>query len=276
DIEQPAEALIKTYTSPTTVDWLVERARDPRLLERAGLEPGQATSLEAKKQGQFLQLSLQGSVPPRELEARLERVVAALEQEAQAELGEAIARRLKELGTEREAGLAQLREWEAELERLREAAEAGRARLQTMIAEIEADPKRLKLSVGVRATVQGYLVQKELDLLYARLQAVELALDEMDRLGLAYLPGVGPELVGLRSKLVALEAEEASLRAELPALPELLIPVRGPASSGPLGPGLKMSLAVAGVLGLFLGVLLAFFIHWLQAPARKEREDERP
>ncbi len=272
-IERPAGAPA-TYTPPTA-DWLVERARDPGLLERAGLEPGRATSLEAKNQGQFLQLSLRGPVPPRELEARLEQVVAALEEESQAGVGEAIARRLKELESEREADLIQLREWEAELERLREAAEAGRDRLRAMIAEIEADPKRLELSTGATSTIRGYLVQKELDLLYARLQAVELALDAMDRLGPAYLPNVGPELVRLRSELTSLEVEEASLQAMLPALPELLSPVRGPVSSGPLGPGLKMNLAVAGVLGLFVGVLLAFFIHWLQAGPEEGKEDER-
>ena len=39
-----------------------------------------------------------------------------------------------------------------------------------------------------------------------------------------------------------------------------------------VGPNRKMSLAVAGVLGLFVGVLLAFFIHYLQN-ARKQRKE---
>lgn len=41
-----------------------------------------------------------------------------------------------------------------------------------------------------------------------------------------------------------------------------------------IGPNRKMSLAVAGVLGLFLGVLLAFFIHYLIGVKEKEADGE--
>jgi len=37
-----------------------------------------------------------------------------------------------------------------------------------------------------------------------------------------------------------------------------------------IGPNREMSLAVAGVLGLFCGVLLAFFIHYLMGVQEKE------
>jgi len=40
------------------------------------------------------------------------------------------------------------------------------------------------------------------------------------------------------------------------------------------GPNRKMSLAIAGVLGLFLGVLLAFFIHYLIGVKEKEADGE--
>jgi uncharacterized membrane protein YheB (UPF0754 family) len=38
-----------------------------------------------------------------------------------------------------------------------------------------------------------------------------------------------------------------------------------------IGPNRKMSVAVAGVLGLFVGVLLAFFIHYVKG-ARKQKQ----
>jgi len=41
-----------------------------------------------------------------------------------------------------------------------------------------------------------------------------------------------------------------------------------------IGPNRKMSLAIAGVLGLFLGVLLAFFIHYLIGVKEKEAAGE--
>jgi capsular polysaccharide biosynthesis protein len=37
-----------------------------------------------------------------------------------------------------------------------------------------------------------------------------------------------------------------------------------------IGPNRKMSVAVAGVLGLFVGVLLAFFIHYLISARERE------
>lgn len=45
----------------------------------------------------------------------------------------------------------------------------------------------------------------------------------------------------------------------------------------PVGSSRKLNVAVAGVLGLFLGVLLAFFVHWLQAsPGQPTEEKEKP
>lgn len=40
----------------------------------------------------------------------------------------------------------------------------------------------------------------------------------------------------------------------------------------PVGTRLSLSLATAGVLGLFLGVFLAFFLHWLQTGPRPEEK----
>lgn len=41
--------------------------------------------------------------------------------------------------------------------------------------------------------------------------------------------------------------------------------------TSPIGPNKKMNVAVAGVLGLFVGVLLAFFVHWLFYAEKKEQ-----
>lgn len=278
-VERPV-GIPSEYTLPT-VDLLVERVRDPKLLDRAAQGTsftGQwlAESLQAKRQDSFVQLSLQGPVPPPELERRLGRVVAALQEETRVGLEESLARRLTEIQSQRETTLAELAGWDAELARRRTTAEIARDRLRSAIAEIRADPGKLKLSVGTDATIQGYLVQKELDNLCARLQVVELALDEMERLGPTYVMGAGQQ-VTLKNQLAALDREEASLRTVLSALPDPVIAVRGPVASGPIGTSLKMNLAVAGVLGLFMGVLVAFFVHWLRAgppePSRRASGD---
>ena len=53
------------------------------------------------------------------------------------------------------------------------------------------------------------------------------------------------------------------------------------ASVLPVGPPRKLNVAIAGVLGLFVGILLAFFVHYLQsesvrpeAPARSIPNEE--
>jgi len=273
-VERPV-GLPSGYTLPT-VDLLVERVRDPKLLDQAAQGTsftGQwlAESLQAKRQDSFVHLSLQGPVPPQDLGRRLGRVVAALQEETRVGLEESVTRRLAEIQSQRKATLAELAGWDAELARQRATAEIARDQLRSAIAEIRADPGKLRLSVGADATIQGYLVQKELDVLYARLQAVELALDEMERLGPTYVMGAG-QPVTLTNQLAELAKEEASLRAVLPALPDPVVVVRGPTASGPLGASLKMNLAVAGVLGLFVGVLLAFLVHWLRTtPSESSR-----
>ncbi|MDY0392067.1 MAG: Wzz/FepE/Etk N-terminal domain-containing protein [Candidatus Bipolaricaulis sp.] len=256
-----------TYTPPTT-DLLAERVQDRELLERAAAEGVVSASwlmgsVTARKQDSFAQITIQGSLPPHDLAGAAGRVVAALQEEAAAELVASIVLRLSEVQSEREALLLQVGDWETELARSRAWAEARRDQLRSRIAELQVNPEVLGLSVGDGATIRGYLVQKELDLLYARLQATEQALDEMDRLGSAYVVGL-QEQMALRNQLATLDQEEAALRDLLSIPPQPVVVVRGPTVSGPLGTSLKMNVAVAGVIGLFVGVLLVFFVHWLR------------
>jgi len=263
-----------TYSLPS-LDFLLQRVKDPSLLNRAVSGAGAdalsgawlAGHLQAKKQGKFLELVLEASFSPDILRSLLAGVVAALDEEAKAGVGQAVEERLSSLSAQREELQRQYTQWEQELSDARARAEAQRAALLEAIAEIEGDPEFLSLSLGDTMTVQGYLVRERLDLLYTRLQAVELALDEMDRFGVRALPGIGGTLITLEGKLASLEVEEATLKELLSHPPSPLLVIRGPrASSTPVGPNRGMNLAVAGVLGLFFGVLLAFFWHWLREP----------
>lgn len=261
-------AEMPTAYTPPTVQWVIERVQDPQLLSRA--VRGAAVSAEwlpaaltAKAQGAFIQLAAQSTVAPAELTEVFNRVLTALHEDLRAGVAEAATSRLAELSSERAALQARRAAWDEELHRVREATVATRDRLRAEISRVQNDPAQLGLSVGANATVRGYLVQKELDVLYSRLQVAEVALDGMDRLGSAYVAGIAA-WAGLVTGLVALDEEEAALREVLVAPPSPITTVRGLALSGPLKPSLQMNLAVAGVLGLFLGVLLVFFVQGMR------------
>ncbi|HEU67673.1 MAG TPA: hypothetical protein ENN53_00330 [Candidatus Acetothermia bacterium] len=267
----------EVYTPPTT-GWIVERVRDPAILDRATASASVSSewlsgALTAAEQGPFVRLAVQGTRPRAELAAVLDRVVVALHEDLAAEVARAAERRLAEVQTERERLRARLAAWEEELDRVRAATEASRDRLREEIARVQDDPALRTLRVGGEATIQGYVVQKELDLLYARLQSAELALDQMGRAGPSYVAGTAWE--GLVDQLGALDEEETVLRGVWAEPPSPVSVVRGPVASGPLRPSLKMNLAVAGVLGLFVGVLLVFLIHALRAPTEEPRHTGR-
>ncbi|MBC7220177.1 hypothetical protein H5T55_01625 [Candidatus Bipolaricaulota bacterium] len=282
-VEYRAEVLLGVERCVPTLDdqatptaaWVAERVRHPGILSRAASEAGVSTAwlseaLGARVQGAFVQLTVQGNRPGAELAEVLDGMVAALHEDLAARVAQAVERRLTGVELEREAARTRLAAWEEEFDRVRTATEISRDRLREEIARVRDDPVLRTLSVGVDATIQGYLAQKELDLLYARLERAELALDEMERSGLAYVAGMAWR--NLADQLVVLDEEEAALRSVLSEPPSPVSVVRGVAVSGPLKPNLKMNLAVAVVLGLFVGVLLAFLVHALRAPPQGGRE----
>lgn len=67
----------------------------------------------------------------------------------------------------------------------------------------------------------------------------------------------------LEARIARAETAEPIRIVEAPVLP-----------TTPIGPNKKMNVAVAGVLGLFVGVLLAFVVHSLQVSVPKEGEGQ--
>ncbi len=97
------------------------------------------------------------------------------------------------------------------------------------------------------------------------------------------------QMISLMSELQALYAQRSDTRRTLAALKQLsdaswspLRLVQGPqGSSAPVGPSRRLNVAIAGVLGLFVGLLLAFFLHYLQSTPfdskpREHSEADRP
>jgi len=89
-----------------------------------------------------------------------------------------------------------------------------------------------------------------------------------------------PLLPYLAEKIVDLEALLAQEQVKFETLREtkttdlFTLETVGQLTITKTGPNRKISLAVAGVLGLFFGVLLAFFIHYLMGVKEKEADGE--
>jgi len=85
-----------------------------------------------------------------------------------------------------------------------------------------------------------------------------------------------PRLPYLAEKIIDLEALLVEEQAKLEILQEtaaadiFTLETVGRSTIAEIGPNRKMALAVAGVLGLFCGVLLAFFVHYLMGLQEKE------
>jgi len=85
-----------------------------------------------------------------------------------------------------------------------------------------------------------------------------------------------PLFAALAQKVADLEGTLAQQQAHIELLNNasinslLVIKTVGVSSIVNTGPNRKMSIAVAGVLGLFVGVLLAFFVHYLISARERE------
>lgn len=111
----------------------------------------------------------------------------------------------------------------------------------------------------------------------------ELKIEQMERQGTlledrmtTMISPDDPRLPYLAEKIIDLEALLVEEQAKLEILQKTAIAdlftleTVGRSTIAKIGPNRKMALAVAGVLGLFCGVLLAFFIHYLMGMQEKE------
>jgi len=204
-----------------------------------------------KVEGSLLELVLEGPESPTRLQVALSGLVAALQARSAERIRKEVEKATASLEARERALARRQAALEEELAQLKSAAQTQREEILSQIAERQDAPP------------------EELGILYARLQAVELQLDKLERMGIYALPGGAETILYLEKERLALETEKEQLHDLQAAPPVLLELVRGPAaSSTPVGPNRKMNLAVAGVLGLFCGVLLAFFWHWLREPTR--------
>lgn len=239
---RPAPAVKGVALDSPSSEVAVAMLGSKELLRRAGAELGLAGPDEARLLASSLKVTAQeGDLLQLELRGALPPLTL---RELLSRLVELFSAEIKGQ-VEKEAQEALLRV-EQSLERLA----ALQAQLVQQIQELLRREGNAALKVGeLDATLEGFALRQELSSLYSRLVPLQR---EMDSLNLSK-----EELAGLANSDW-----------------EPLVAVSPPyASPTPIGPSRTMNLAVAGVLGLFVGVLLAFFVHWLQAgpgPAQGE------
>jgi len=143
------------------------------------------------------------------------------------------------------------------------------------LAEQQLDSTYISMRSQLISTgVSVRTVQEEISYLESALETTQTALEKKR----AYLIGVQTELERFAREIsiskgfygsLASRLQEAKIaRAETAAAIRVIEAPVVPTS--PIGPNKKMNVAVAGVLGLFLGVLLAFFVHWLYAEKKEQ------
>lgn len=269
-IKRISIAGINTSSLLPSTNLVAEWAKDRALVTRAvATDDAGVTAdwvlahLSTNATKDFVELALEGPLDPETLARTLDALVEALQQKATAIIVEAIQNAIEDLDARREELLAKKSAWEAFLEEVRANAEAQRDELHAKIREIVG--KSQGTSVDLEQSLVGYQLAKELDFLYERLTAVESLLDEIERLGVGALPGVAAGYGTLLGELADIGVRKQKAVALLENPPSPVTVVRGvDVPSAPVGPNRKMNLAVAGVLGIFLGILLAFSVHYLQ------------
>ena len=126
-------------------------------------------------------------------------------------------------------------------------------KLQAKLAQVQSTVKGLEEEVSYLET-ELQTVLSTLQERQAQLVEAQTELDRLDR-----------EIQVLRNSYTTLAAKLQEARIAQAETAEPIRVVEAPVvPTRPIGPNKKMNVAVAGVLGLFLGVLLAFFAHYLE------------
>ena len=131
-----------------------------------------------------------------------------------------------------------------------------------------------------RAQAEVSALEDEVTFLEAELKRVSEMLQEKQRELIeveATLARINREIQVLTDSYQRLSAKLQEARIAQAETSEPIRVVEAPVvPSRPIGPNKKMNVAIAGVLGIFLGILLAFFIHYIHTvpPPSEHTHDE--
>lgn len=223
----------------------------------------------------LISLKLRGSLPPQQLEEMLAQQIAAAEsslmerirQDFQQELG-LIEQREEFLSQQRDRSLEEIQQWLTQ-------------RIESLHRQREELVKQIEDLFTIRKSTQqeNLLLQANILALTGQLQAVhgELIRLETER-GLPFSSsqsGLDAQLMEIEHTLQQLALSKFELQRALEMDWKLLYVIRNPQGSPtPVGPPRTLNIAIAGVLGLFVGLLLAFFVHYLQSAPPPQAQEQ--
>lgn len=226
----------------------------------------------------LLELRLPGDLAPDKLRETLSLIITLTETKLQSDLQANINLELTRLSTMTAVVQGQLdavaNQLQAEIARRKEILEAQRAELVGRMDEIRKNPQFLRLAAGEQnATLQGIMLKREFEVLNARVQNLESELQKLDSRGRELFPEFHSRLQSLENERTELQLLEGKARQVFAKTPETVDIVSAPfVPEQPVGPRRTLNVLIAGVLGLFGGTLLAFFVNYLRQPEQKAQQ----
>jgi len=258
DEEEPFQGL----TQEQLVEWLRDNLK-------ASI-PEKTTLVEVKLSGTLAPQLLQ-----RILNALLQVLGERLREDVANDAQREISRISGEIGVLKEQQDSLIQEIEGKIAERTSILEGQRKELLQQLSSIEQDKGKLSLQAGEQnATLEGIILREQFVALNSRLQQVEQELSDLELRGREKFPD-------LNSRIQALDREIGDLQVAAEKAKKLLNPgwkpldiISQPAAPlAPIGPNRKMNVAVAGVLGLFVGILLAFFVHYMEGGKEVEEKE---
>ncbi len=226
----------------------------------------------------LLELRLPGDLAPDKLRETLSLIITLTETKLQSDLQANINLELTRLSTMTQVVQEQLdavaNQLQAEIARRKEILEAQRAELLGRMDEIRKNPQFLRLAAGEQnATLQGIMLKREFEVLNARVRDIETELQKLDSRGRELFPEFHSRLQSLENERTELQLVEGKARQVFAKTPETVDIVSAPfVPEQPVGPRRTLNVLIAGVLGLFGGTLLAFFVNYLRQPQQEAQQ----
>lgn len=227
------------------------------------------------KDTDLLEVRLPGDLEPEKLREALSVIISVAQIKLRSDLQASIDFELTRLSTIENAVQEQLdavnAQLQSEIARRKEILEAQRAELLARMDEIRKNPQFLRLAAGEQnATLQGIMLKREFEVLNARVRDIEAELQKLDSRGRELFPELHSRLTNLENERTDLKLLADKVQQVFAKTPETIDVVSAPFAPGqPVGPRRTLNVLIAGVLGLFGGTLLAFFVNYLRQLQRE-------
>jgi succinoglycan biosynthesis transport protein ExoP len=224
------------------------------------------------KDTDLLEVRLPGDLEPEKLREALSVIISLAESKLRSDLQANIDLELARLSTIEKAVQEQLdavnAQLQSEIARRKEILESQRAELLARMDEIRKNPQFLRLAAGEQnATLQGIMLKREFEALNERVKNLESELQRLDSRGRELFPEFHSRLTNLENERTDLKLLADKVQQVFAKTPETIDVVSAPfAPEQPVGPRRTLNVLIAGVLGLFGGTLLAFFVNYLGQP----------